>query len=60
MNGSSLGLNHICGVVWNCLIVDGRLDGRGGLGAIELLVIFLLHDEAHQIVNTILQIVQEK
>ena len=60
MNSFSLGSNHIRGVVHNRLIVDGRLGGRGGLSEIVLLVIALVHDETHQIVNPLLHIVQER
>ena len=60
MNSFSLGLDHICGVVRNCLIVDGRIGGRGKLGVIMLLVVILVHEEAHQIVNPLLRIVRER
>ena len=57
MNVLCLGSNHICGVVRNVLVINVRLGGRGGLGAIEHLVTVLVHDEAHQVVDSLLHIV---
>ena len=60
MDGLCLGSNHICGVVWNILVVNGRLGGRGKLGNIAHLVVLLVHYEAHQVVDSLLHIVREK
>ena len=60
MNGFSLGLYHIRGIVRDRLIVDGRLGGRGEIESIEMLVVVLVQDDAHQIVNPLLHIVQER
>ena len=60
MIGFSLGSNRICGVVQNRLIVDGQLGGNGELGAIAMLLVILVHDKAHQIVNPLTHIVRER
>ena len=49
MNGFSLGLYHIHGVVQICLIVNSRLGGSEETDMIALLVVVLVHDEAYQI-----------
>ena len=45
VNGFGLGSSHVSGVVWYRLVLDGRLGGRGELGAIVLLVILLIRDK---------------
>ena len=60
MEGLCLGSNHIFGVVWNILVVNGRLGARGKLGAIAHLVVVLVHEEAHQVVYFLLHILQER
>ena len=42
--GLGLGSIHISGNIWDYFVVDGRLGGRGELGAIALIVILLTHD----------------
>ena len=60
MNGLCLGSNQICGVVWNILVINGRLGGSGELGTIAHLVVVLLHDEAHQAVDSVLHILHDR
>ena len=59
MNGLCLGPNHICGVVRNNLVVNGRIGGRVELGVITQLLVILVHDKAHQVVDYLLHIVRE-
>ena len=58
MNGLDLGSSHISGIVWDHNVVDGELGGSGEIGAIDPLVILLIHDEARQIVDSLLHIVR--
>ena len=60
MDGVCLGLNHIHGVVRNILVINGRLGHCGKLGAIAHIVVVLVHDNAHQVVDSLLHIVQER
>ena len=60
VNGFSLGSYHIRVVVRNRIIVDGRLGGRGEIDVIAMLLVVLVPDKSHQIVNHLLHIVHER
>ena len=60
IDGLFLALNHICGVVLNFFVVNGRPSGIGKLGTIGHRVFSLAHDEAHQIMDALLHIVRER
>ena len=58
MDGLCLGSHHIFVVVWNILFVNNRLGGCYKLGAVVHLLVILVHDEAHQVVDPLLHIIQ--
>ena len=47
MNSFCLGSIHIRGVVRNIIVVNSRLGDSGELGAIEHLVVVLVHNKAN-------------
>ena len=60
IDGLFLALNHICGVVLNFFVVNGRPGGLGKLGTIAHFLVNLIYDEAHQIMDALLHIVRER
>ena len=60
MHGFGLGLYHLHGVVWDRLIIDGRIFGCGELGLISIIVVILVQNEAHKIINPLAHIEREK
>ena len=60
MDSFGLGAIHISDIIWDCFVINGGLGGLGKLGAISLLITFLVHDEAQKNVDSLLHIIRKR